>query len=702
MLGARILQTGSGKKGDKAQGGFNGLLSRLKDPNSILSRGLLFFQAASFFCGLLLQNFVEDQDINAFYIVTILLAHSLLRYALLSLRALRISVHVLMSIALVGALSLGQFREAATVALLVSASEWIVGRANASVEVALESSLVGTATHATLLSKAGGSRSCGVSVKIEELCVGDVFLLKPGEEVPTDGRVIRSDRLMVDEASVTGEAMPAEKPKGSLVVSGTVVQSGSAEVECTATSANSFSGRLKDAVDEARGSRSDTEELVNKFATIYTPIIVIGSMLIVAVTGDLSRGLTALVSACPCAMVAAAPVVQACAFVRLLSDLQVLVKNAKSLEALAQLTTLASDKTGTLTQGEFSVADKKVLPVGANFEEQELYRLLAALESKDSHPLAGCLVEIYVGCAASFSARGGIAGLPNVEKFTRVESMGVWGMVDGRIIGAGSASFLEAMAIDLPQEASDVIRAWEASGGAFTPVFMSIDDDVVLALRLEDEIRPDAAAAVKALQELNINVAMLTGDGKRAADLVAARLNIQEVHSKLKPVDKEAWIRSHQQQSPDGSAANSARTSPQDLEAPLIPDTRSNQSRGGNRQVIGMIGDGLNDGPALAAANVGIAISSGLQLTADAADIVIGGGGATLHRFVEAIRLARSCRFLVVQNLVVAAFVKFSALLLAATGHLQLSLGVLSDSGTLLLVILNSLRPLFWKITSFE
>ncbi|CAE8629995.1 unnamed protein product [Polarella glacialis] len=266
--------------------------------------------------------------------------------------------------------------------------------------------------------------------------------------------------------------------------------------------------------------------------------VVVGSTLLALITGDLSRGLTALVAACPCAIVGAAPVVQACAFVRLLSDLQVLVKNARAMEALAQLTKLAVDKTGTLTHGCFELSEASVLaPYGSR---EELLKLLAAVESRDSHPLAGCLVRSHVGCVATYSAGKGPAALPAVDNFTRVESMGVWGIIGGKVIGAGSAGFLEAMAIDLPEEAVRQRQVWEATGSAFTPVYMTVDDDVVMVLRLEDEVRADAAAAVACLQSLGIQLAVLSGDTQRAADVVAAQVGIQEVLGKLKRLDKKA------------------------------------------------------------------------------------------------------------------------------------------------------------------
>ena len=195
--------------------------------------------------------------------VTALLAHSLLRRACLSIAAKRISMHVLMFLVLVGALYLGQFTEAATVAFLVNASEWIVGKCQVAVEEELGKSFVGTSSHATLLSKGGGPRSSGTSVKIEDLRPKDIVLLKSGSTVPTDGRILKADGFTVNESSVTGEALPVDKQLGQQLLSGTVVTAGVAEMECTAPASESFQGKIQAAVQDARSSRSEMEELVH-------------------------------------------------------------------------------------------------------------------------------------------------------------------------------------------------------------------------------------------------------------------------------------------------------------------------------------------------------------------------------------------------------------------------------------------------------
>ena len=430
-------------------------------------------------------------------------------------------MHVLMFIVLLGALYLHQFTEAATVAFLVNVSEWIVGRSQQAVESELDKSMVGASTHATLLSKAGGPRTGGASVKIEELLPGDIVLLKSGSVVPTDGRLVRAETFMVNESAVTGEALPAEKSVGSTVLSGTVVASGVAEMECTTTAAESFQGRMKAAVQDARSSRSDMEELVNRFAELYTPIVLVLSFAVAVMSEDLTRGLTVLVSACPCAVVAAAPVVQSCCFVRLLSDLQVLVKDARALEGFARVTTLGTDKTGTLTKGTFELAEIVVL----DGNKMDLLKLLAALESQDSHPLASALVRSFVGCAASFDING--EDLPKVSNFTRVESMGVWGIVEGQVVGAGSRRFLDSMAISITPEAEAKLASWEAQGGVYSTVFMTLEEDVVMILRLEDEVREDAASAIRSLQEIGVEITMLTGDDHKAANVVGEQLGIK-------------------------------------------------------------------------------------------------------------------------------------------------------------------------------
>lgn len=672
MLGARILQ--SGGVGNNQDSKKFDIYQELKNAESLLCRVLLMVQGIAFVLALLAQVLWDGGIlVDMLSLVTVLLAHSLLRRACLSILAKRISMHVLMFLVLLGALYLGQFTEAATVAFLVNASEWIVGKSQLAVEKELGKSLVGTASHATLLSTGGGPRTSGTPVRIEDLRPRDVVLLKSGSTVPTDGRILKADSFMVNESSVSGEALPVDKGVGQQLLSGTVVMAGVAEMECTAVAAESFQGKIQAAVEDARSSRSEMEELVNQFAEVYTPIVVLMSFMLAVWTSNLTRGLTVLVSACPCAVVAAAPVVQSCAFVRMLSDLQVLVKDARALDSFAQVSRLGTDKTGTLTKGSFELTDVVVLP--GQLDKTDLLKLLAALESQDSHPLANSLVRSYVGCAAEFAQDAPV--LPKVDRFTRVESQGVWGIIEGEVVGAGSKRFLDSMAIDLPKEAEEQVKKWEQNGGVFTTVYMTIEDDVAMVLRLEDELREDALGAVRTLQTLGVYVAMLTGDERKAAEAVAQTLGIEERRSKMTPGDKENWIRGGEHDLENG------------LSTPLL-----NVAPKGT---VCMLGDGLNDGPALAAADLGVAIASGLQLPCDAADVVIGSGGAMLMRFVQALHFTKRCKELIRQNLIFAICVKLAALTLAFTGHLYLTLGVLSDSGSLLLVVVNSLRPLIWN-----
>eukprot|EP00928_Gymnodinium_smaydae_P089850 TRINITY_DN7373_c0_g4_i1.p1 TRINITY_DN7373_c0_g4~~TRINITY_DN7373_c0_g4_i1.p1 ORF type:complete len:729 (-),score=81.14 TRINITY_DN7373_c0_g4_i1:404-2590(-) len=694
MLGARILTTGGFGDQPKARAkgrGLSAIVGSLRDADSLLCRGLLIIQLALFIAGLSAP--VDPSISTCLFVAVVALGHALVRRAVLSAVACRMSIQLLMFIVLVGAICLGKLREAATVSIAVGSSEWLVGRVHAAVESAMRRNLVGNATHATKRDSAGKQST----IPIADLRPDDIVVLRMGEAVPTDGKVKKCDGFLVDESSVTGEALPVEKSAGDFLSSGTVVTGGTAEIICTATAENSFQGRMQSAVEEARGSRSKTEELVNRIASYYTPMVVVGALAVAVYTGEPLRGLAALVSACPCALVAAAPVAQACTLVKLLTQRKVLVKSSAALESLALLNTLAMDKTGTLTEGQFELVDSSVMPETHGFSKDELMQLLAAIESKDPHPLATSIVRAYVGCASNFDAGTGARSLPPVHKFTRVESLGVWGMVGNHIVGAGSAQFLDAMAIDIPPEAVKACKAWEAGSRAFTPVYMTIDDDVTMVLCLEDTLRPDAIPAIKALESLGIRTAMLTGDNRRAASLVAERLGISEFKAALKPAEKKEWISAQQNpivSSSSESAAEMGLSSPlleSGIASSRIPPVST------KRQVVGMVGDGLNDGPALATADVGIAIACGLQLTLDAADIVVSKSDDVLIQLTQTIRAAKSCRALIIQNIGLAVLIKLSMLTLAISGHLTLSLGVLSDAGSLLLVLLNSLRPLWWS-----
>jgi cation transport ATPase len=386
--------------------------------------------------------------------------------------------------------------------------------------------------------------------------------------------------------------------------------------------------------------------------------------------------------------------VQACVFVRLLSDVQVLVKNARTLETLGRLSVLGVDKTGTLTEGRFSVVEVALMPGAGGRQQDELFRLLCAVESRDPHPLASSIVRAHIGCAAEFASGNGTGALPRVDKFTRVESKGVWGLVNSVVIGAGSLDFLDDMCIDVPDEAIAIRKAWEESGGAFTIVYMSIDEDVAMVLRLEDSVRSDAKAAVQLLGTEGVRVSMLTGDSELPAQAVCAQVGITDFNAKMRPLGKEAWVRDQQTKDDNsGKPSQVAQTSQGALEAGLLEKKPAHRIGG----AVGMLGDGLNDGPAMAAADVGIAISCGLQLTVDAADVVVNKGGELLLRLAGAVAMAKRGRRLVLQNLVLAMAIKVLVMMLAASGQLSLSMGIFTDTGSLLLVLVNGLRPLTWR-----
>lgn len=695
MLAARVLTVGGYGSSQQAEPySLRRFFADLADANSVPSRFLLTVQAVLFMVGMIMQEAgLGERDLPmSLFTVVILFSHTLVQRTVLSLVRRCITIHLLMGMVFAGAIILHQFREAATVALVVGGSEWLVSRINVVVEATLQKNLSSGVTYATAL-KPNGSME---QIPIDKLKPGNVVLVRSGDVIPIDGKVQKSSSgFKVDEACVTGEALPLEKAIGDTVLSGTVVVAGMGEIECTALAKDSFQGRMQQAVEEARSTRSPTEDLVNHLASWYTPLVVLGAICVACWTGKIERGLTALVGACPCALMAAAPMVQACVFVSMLRDLQVLVKNAHALETLGQMSTLGVDKTGTLTEGHFNVADAALMP-GANGRLQhELFQLLCALESRDPHPLASSIIRAHIGCASEF-ATASAGALPRVDNFTRVESMGVWGVVGGDVVGAGSLDFLDAMSIEVPDEAAAVLRTWEGSGGAFTAVYMIIESDVVMMLRLEDTVRSDARAAMQLLSSEGVEVSMLTGDNKLPAQAVAAQVGITDFSFGMRPLGKQAWVhdRRFKREGP-GRPAKVAQSEVAALEAGL-PQQKMKRARCLSG-AVGMFGDGLNDGPAMAAADVGIALSCGLQLTVDAADVVVSNGGRPLVRLAAAVAMAKRSRRLILQNVLLAIVTEAVVLKLAASGQLSLSLGIFTDTGSLLLVLFNSLRPLAWR-----
>lgn len=563
-------------------------------------------------------------------------------------RRLRPDMHLLMTIAVMGAIGIGEWFEGAVVTFLFALSlaleSWSVNRARRAVE-------------ALLAIAPPTARRMGADGQLEEVAaadvlVGDQILVKPGDRIPLDGSV-RAGTSHVNQAPITGESLPIEKAPGAEVFAGTINGDGALEVEVTRLAGESTLAQIIRMVGEAQSRRAPSEQWVDRFALVYTPAI-LGLAIIVAVVPPLLlggawtdwfyRGLVLLVIGCPCALVISTPV-SIVASLAAAARNGVLVKGGTFIEAPARIRAVALDKTGTLTLGAPTVVD--VMPLAGHTRE-ELLRAMGAVEAHSDHPLARAIVA-YVR----------EQGLPvtGAENVRAVNGRGITASLSGRQYWVGSHRYLE----ELGQETPEVHRQIDAlSEAGRTVVVMGTEDHVCGLITLADPVRPESAAAVTAMRTAGIeHVVMLTGDNAPTAARIAREVGIEEVRAELLPADKVMAV--------------------EDL-----------VRRYGT---VAMIGDGVNDAPAMGRATIGVAMgAAGSDAAIEAADIAL--MGDDLAKLPWLVRHSRRTLAIIRQNVVLSIGIKVVFVVLTFAGLATLWAAIAADMGVSLLVIANALRLL--------
>jgi Zn2+/Cd2+-exporting ATPase len=569
-----------------------------------------------------------------------------------SLRQFRLDIHVLMGSAVLGAIALGQWDEAATVAFLFGLSESLeslsVDRARRAVRALLEI----TPESAERI-EANGSIA---NVPASEIQKGERVRVRSGARVPVDGLVVVG-RSSVDQKAITGESVPALREVGDVVFAGSVNGEGALEVEASGTLDDSLISKVADRVREAQAARAPVERTVERFATWYTPMVVLAALLVMlapplvhlatrspaAWATWFARGLVILVIACPCALVIATPVALASALAAA-ARRGILLKGGQFLEEVGRLRVLAFDKTGTLTLGEPDVVE--VVPTDGRLDS-DLLRIAAALGDQGGH---------VIGRAISRHARTLRLEVPVADAYSAVPGLGASGTVGSVEYHIGSHRFIDEAGLCPPDFHTRLGHAERDTG---TSVALTTAGGPIGWIRLADRPRPEAAAVVAELNALGIETVMLTGDNRTTAESMARELGILEQRSGLLPEDKALAI----------AELNDARGS------------------------TGMVGDGVNDAPALAAARVSFAmggISSASAL--ETADVVL--MADDLAALPWLVRLGRDTLARIRQNIALALGTKALVLLLAVFGLATLWMAILADVGVSLIVTANALRLL--------
>jgi Cu+-exporting ATPase len=447
-------------------------------------------------------------------------------------------------------------------------------------------------------------------VPVEEVTSGDTVVVRPGERVPVDGEVL-SGRSAVDESMLTGESMPVEKGTGDRVIGGTINRTGAFRYRATTLGADSILARIVQLMRDAQGSRAPIQRLADRISAVFVPVVLslaVATFVVWFVAGGegaavraVAAAIAVLIIACPCAMGLAVPTAVMVATGRG-AELGVLIKGGEALQRAADLTTVVLDKTGTVTEGRPAVTDLVPVP-GASRTDDELFRLVASLEALSEHPLADAIVR---------HARERGLALSPPQSFESLTGRGATGVVDGAALAVGNEALMAEWGLDVePLRAA----AERLAGEGKTPIYAGIDGTLAVLLAVADPIKPTSREAIARLRRMGLEVVMLTGDNRRTAEAVARQADIDRVVSEVLPDGKVAEIRRLQEQG----------------------------------KVVAMVGDGINDAPALAQADVGIALGTGTDIAVEASDVTLMRGD--LRSAAAAITLARRTMRTMKQNL---------------------------------------------------
>ena len=573
-----------------------------------------------------------------------IIGHDVLRKAFLGIKGGEVfDENFLMAVATVGAMACGEYGEGVAVMLFYQIGElfqsYAVGKSRSSI-----SALMDIRPDSANLEDADGSIR---TVDPDDVAIGSVIVVKPGEKIPLDGTVLSGESTL-NTAALTGESRPRSVRPGDEVISGCVNSDGVLRITTSKLYGESTVAKILDLVENSSLKKAPVENFITKFARYYTPAVCVAALFLAFVppifvghwADWIMRALTFLVISCPCALVISIPLTFF-GGIGGASRMGILVKGGNYLEALSKTATAVFDKTGTLTRGVFKVT--AVHPADG-VTEADLLETAALAESFSSHPISKSLRE----AAPDLDAR-------RAADAQEVAGHGVKTLVDGKTVLAGNARLMDAEGI-----------AYTAADGAGTIVYVARQGQFIGSILISDEEKPTAKAAMQGLQAQGVRTVMLTGDSPAVAQAVAADLGMDEVHAGLLPADKVQWVETLLQQKPE-------------------------------KKELAFVGDGINDAPVLMRADIGIAMGAlGSDAAIEAADVVLMDDDPA--KISLAMRISRRCMHIVYQNIVFALAVKALCLVLTALGITNMWWGVFADVGVMVLAVLNATRMLNVKM----
>lgn len=577
---------------------------------------------------------------SALIIASILGAAPIAIQAYQALRVKVVSIDLLVTIAVVGAFLIRNFEESAIVTFLFLFGAYLEQRTLNKTRSAIKE-LTEMAPESALKRTEEGEF---VEVDVEEVDVGDILLVKTGAKVPVDGTVL-SGEGSINEAAITGESLPVSKEQGSAVFAGTILDNGTLQIVADRVGEDTTFGRIIELVEEAQDSKSEAERFIDRFAKYYTPAVLVLAFLVWLFTRDIELAITILVLGCPGALVIGVPVSNV-AGIGNGARHGVLLKGSEVISDFSRLDTMVFDKTGTLTMGNPSVAEVEYY--GDDIDEA--LGFLASIERESDHPLAKAVLE-EIGDAV-------FSPVLDTEVF---KGEGIVATVGGHRAAVGNVALMERENVELDARVRADIKRLEESGNSL--VLTSVDGELKVLMGVRDQVRPGVKEDLQRLKQLGVkNLVVLSGDNQGTVDAVSRELDLTEAHGNMLPEDKSKYVE---------KLINAG-------------------------QIVAFVGDGVNDSPSLALANIGIAMGGGTDVAIETSDVVL--MNSDFSRLPHALGLTKATARNMRQNILIAVGVVL--LLLSAvlfSDWMNMSIGMLVHEGSILAVILNGMRLLRYK-----
>lgn len=561
-----------------------------------------------------------------------------------ALRLKIVSIDVLVTIAVTGALLIKNFEESAIVTFLFLFGAFLEQRTLNQTRKAIKE-LTEMAPEGALKQMENGEFE---EVEVDDVDVGDILLVKTGAKVPVDGTVLSGEGY-INEASITGESIPVGKEKGSKVFAGTILENGTIQVVADRVGEDTTFGRIIELVEEAQDSKSEAERFIDRFSKYYTPAVLILAFIIWLFTKNVELSITILVLGCPGALVIGVPVSNVAGIGNGARN-GVLLKGSEVIHDFSRTDTMVFDKTGTLTIGNPAVSETKYYTDDAD-KITEVLGYLASIERESDHPLAKAVLQ-EIG-ETTFST---------VESTEVIKGGGIVAYVNGHRVAVGNVALMENENVELSEKAKADVERFEKDGNSL--VLTSVDGELKVMMGVRDQIRTGTKEDLRKLKALGIrNLIMLSGDNQGTVDVVGRELGLTEAHGNMLPEDKAEYVKKLKQEG----------------------------------RIVAFVGDGVNDSPSLALADIGIAMGSGTDVAIETSDVVL--MNSDFGRLPHAVGLTKATARNMIQNIVIAVGV----VLILLTGLLfgewvNMSIGMLVHEGSILVVILNGMRLLGYRL----